>query len=110
MEKLLMARFDVYPNPGQSAAGTPYLLEVQSDLLDGLSTTVVVPLCRENAFAKIKLPMRLTPALRINGENFLMETPKLAAVPRKMLKNPITNLIAEQSSISNALDFLFQGY
>ncbi len=105
-----MARFDVYPNPGQSAANTPYLLEVQSDLLDGLNTTVVVPLCREHAFAKIKLPMRLTPVLTIKGENFLMETPKLAAVPRKMLKNPITNLNAEQSIITNALDFLFQGY
>ena len=105
-----MARFDVYPNPGHSANGTPYLLEVQSDLLDDLQTTVVVPLCPEHAFAKIKLPERLTPVLTIIGENFLMETPKLASVPRKILKNPVTNLSLEQNAITNALDFLFQGY
>jgi len=30
-----MARFDVYANPGSHAVTTPYLLDVQSDLLDG---------------------------------------------------------------------------
>lgn len=34
MEKLLMARFEVYVNPGSHATTTPYLLDVQSDLLD----------------------------------------------------------------------------
>jgi toxin CcdB len=29
-----MARFDVYANPGNRATTTPYLLDVQSDLLD----------------------------------------------------------------------------
>ena len=39
-----MARFDVYPNPGQQAKTTPYLLDVQSDLLDDLDTRVLIPL------------------------------------------------------------------
>ena len=34
-----MARFNVYA----SASGAPYLLDVQADLLDHLSTRVVVP-------------------------------------------------------------------
>lgn len=33
MEKLLMARFDVYPNPGAQSTTTPYLLDVQTGLL-----------------------------------------------------------------------------
>ena len=45
-----MARFDVFANPGQLATTTPYLLEVQSDLLDGLDTTVVIPLRSLDAF------------------------------------------------------------
>ena len=105
-----MARFDVYPNPGQSSAATTYLLEVQSDLLDSLSTTVVVPLCHENSFSNIKLPRRLTPILTIHGDNFLMETPKLAAVPRRILKKAVVNLSTDQTTITSALDFLFQGY
>ena len=30
-----MARFDVYDNPGSHATTTPFLLDVQSDLLAG---------------------------------------------------------------------------
>ena len=40
-----MARFDVYANPGARAAATPFLLDVQSDLLDSLDSRVVIPLC-----------------------------------------------------------------
>jgi hypothetical protein len=36
-----MARFDVYANPGSHSATTPYLLDVQSDLLDGLDSRMV---------------------------------------------------------------------
>lgn len=35
-----MAQFDVFRNP----EGSGYLLDVQSDLLDGLSTRLVIPL------------------------------------------------------------------
>ena len=37
-------RFDVYPNPGVQASTTPYLLDVQIDLLDGLDSRMVIPL------------------------------------------------------------------
>ncbi|WP_396267386.1 CcdB family protein [Ideonella sp.] len=39
-----MARFDVYANPGSHAKTTPFLVDVQSDLLDGLDTRMVIPL------------------------------------------------------------------
>ncbi|MCD8536496.1 MAG: CcdB family protein [Burkholderiaceae bacterium] len=39
-----MPRFDVYANPGSHAKTTPYLLDVQSDLLDDLESRVVIPL------------------------------------------------------------------
>ena len=42
-----MAQFDVYRNPNPAtAAAIPYLLDVQSDLLQGLLTRVVVPLAK----------------------------------------------------------------
>lgn len=105
-----MARFDVYANPGSHASTTPYLLDVQSDLLDGLDTRMVVPLRSLNAFPKVKLSTRLTPVLTIRGEDLLMETPKMGAVPLRVLKNPVTSLSSAQAQISAALDFLFQGY
>ncbi len=105
-----MARFEVYPNPGSHANTTPYLLDVQSDLLDGLDSRMVIPLRSLDHFAKVKLPTRLTPVINIQGKNYLLETPKMGAVPQRILKSPVTSLAAEQDQITAALDFLFQGY
>lgn len=105
-----MARFDVYANTGRHAATTPYLLDVQSDLLDGLDSRVVIPLRSLQAFPKVKLSTRLTPVLTIMGEDFLLETPKMGALPQRMLKTPVISLSHDQERITAALDFLFQGY
>lgn len=107
---LAMARFDVYPNKGSHAETTPYLLDVQSDLLQGLETRVVIPLRRRECFPTDHIPERLMPVFKIESADYLMETPKLAAVPLRILKNPVTNLADSQTTIINALDFLFQGY
>jgi toxin CcdB len=48
-----MARFDVCRNPDpRSREAMPYLLGVQSDLLDVLTTRVVVPLITAQAMGK----------------------------------------------------------
>lgn len=105
-----MARFDVYGAPERVADATPFLLDVQSDLLEDIDTSVVIPLRRADRFSDVQVPSRLMPVLRVLGEDMLLETPKLAAVPRRILKNPITSLAHEQASITAALDFLVQGY
>ena len=105
-----MARFDVYANTGPHAHTTPFLLDVQSDLLSGLDTRVVVPLRSAEQFAPVKIPERLMPLLDVNGAACLMETPKLSAVPQRLLKQPAASLAHDQDRILAALDFLFQGY
>lgn len=105
-----MARFDVYANQGPHADSTPWLLDVQSDLLDALDSRVVIPLRSLQHFPAVRLPTRLTPVLRIEGQDFLLETPKMAAVPRRVLKAAVHSLAHEQAQICAAVDFLFQGY
>ncbi len=105
-----MARFDVYPNTGSHQNTTPYLLDVQSDLLDGLDSRMVIPLRDIEQFAKVKLPTRLTPVLCIHGKDYLLETPKMASVPNRVLKKASCSLADQQDKITGALDFLFQGY
>lgn len=105
-----MARFDVYANTGRHANTTPYLLDVQSDLLDGLGSRMVIPLRSLKHFPKVKLSNRLTPVLRIEGGDYLLETPKMGAVPQRVLKSPVASLAEEQIQIIAAVDFLFQGY
>lgn len=105
-----MARFDVYMNPGSQAAITPYLIDVQSNLLDDLDSRMVIPLRSLVHFPKVELPTRLTPVFVIEGQDVLLETPKMGAVPQRILKVPVTSLAGERARITAALDFLFQGY
>jgi toxin CcdB len=105
-----MARFDVYRNSGPLATSTPYLLNVQCSLLDGLDTRIVIPLRRVDKFPNVNLAKDLTPVFDIEGVSCIIETPKLAAVPTRLLKNYVMSLSDQQNLISNALDRLFHGY
>ncbi len=105
-----MARFDVYANPGRHACTTPYLLDVQSEFLQDLETRMVIPLRRLDHFPQVALSNRLTPVFTIGGEACLLETPKMGAIPQRVLKSPVTSLAQSQDQVTAALDFLFQGY
>ncbi len=105
-----MARFDVYANPGRHADSTPYLLDVQSDLLDGLESCVVIPLRRRERFPAVPLADRLTPTVRIEGAEYMLETPKMGAVPRRALGAPLLSLAAERARVTAAMDFVFRGF
>lgn len=105
-----MARFDVFRNSGAHADDVPYLLDVQSDLLNGLDTRVVIPLRRCDRFPVSRIPQRLMPVFNIDGVACMLETPKLAAVPQRLLKQTVCSLAGEQTAITGALDFLFQGF
>jgi len=105
-----MAKYDVFPNTGTHAQTTPYLLDVQSDLLDGLESRVVIPLRRlQNFSSTSKRPERLLPSMQIGDETFLLDVPQMSAVPKRILRHPITSLVSEHDRIAAALDFLFQG-
>ncbi len=104
-----MAQFDVYRNANPATrARIPYLLDVQSDLLDILATRVVVPLCKPEVL-KGKLAERLNPLLEVEGRRMVMLTPELAGVSRKALGEPVGNLAHERASIIAALDLVFTG-
>ena len=81
-----MARFDVYHNNGEHAAVVPYLLDVQSDVLSGLDSRVVIPLHRRDCFSISRLPVNLLPEVWVEDLLCIAETPKLAAVPLRVLK------------------------
>jgi len=105
-----MARFSVYENIGEHAKTTPFLLDVQTDLLSGLDTRVAIPLRKASLYRKVKLPQDLMPIFSIKGSEFALETPKMAAVPSKILKTEITSLKTQQHLVMTAIDRLFHGF
>jgi toxin CcdB len=104
-----MARFDVYKNEhAQSSKRFPYLLSVQSELLQPLATCLVVPLGRATVVAN-RPAEALTPTLNVDGEAMVMYTPEIAAVYANLLRKRICNLASQHDAIVRALDFLFSG-
>lgn len=104
-----MARFDVYANPDPAdRAAIPFMLDVQSDYLEGLETRVVVPLFMT---ARFKTPVRtLNPSMQIGGKEVVMDTASIGAIPAGELRRPVANLADHQLEIQDALDALFAGY
>jgi toxin CcdB len=99
-----MPKYDVYPSPD----GSGYLLDVQTDLLGGLNTRVVVPLLPESAAPK---PARmLNPLVDLGGERHVMATQFLSAVPAAILGKPTANLSGCTDDITRAIDMLFRGF
>lgn len=103
-----MAQFDVYRNPNPSTWGeVPFLVDVQSDLLDPLATRVVVPLMTTIAMPR---PAKyLNPVFEVEGIRVVMSTPELAGVLKSSLGAVVGSFRERRSDIIRALDFLIAG-
>ncbi len=99
-----MARYDYY----RDMDGNGYLLDVQSDLLEGLNTRVVIPLMPPE-----KAPIaarRLNPTFMIDGKDHIMVTQFMSALKGSELPTAEGNLSRQHDTIVAALDMLFQGF
>ncbi|THV17380.1 CcdB family protein [Rhizobium rhizophilum] len=83
-------------------------LDVQSNLLNALTTRVVVPLA---PVGDVATPVpRLNARLAIDGETFAMLTQFITTVPVSAVGPSIADLSARADEITAPTDFLFQGF
>jgi toxin CcdB len=102
--------FPIYENPNPASRGlVPYLLMVQSALLDDLSTRIVVPLYRTSGVPEATIT-RLHLSLDLAGESLLAAFQHLTAVPRHCLGRQVGQLSDRHAEITACLDFIFRGY
>lgn len=105
-----MAQFIVYRNKNPGSRGTfPFLVDVQSDLLDGLQTRVVIPLTKAIPLAR-KPVSQLMPIVQIEDEAYVLMTPQLAGIARSELGPPAGSLAERRDAIVAAIDFLLSGF
>jgi toxin CcdB len=103
-----MAQFDVYRNPVTSSDdGFPYVLVIQSDLLEHLNLRFVVPLVRADVVDP-PLP-RLNPRFRVADQIVVMATTLIGGLPARSLRDPIGNLAHQRADIIGAIDVLITG-
>ena len=101
-----MAQFDVYTNPNEDTnQRAPYLLDIQHDLLNELSTRMVVPLV-----TGIRPMKHLTPPLEVEGQTVYLMTSEMAGVPLHVLGKRVMSLEPSRQEIIHAVDFLITGF
>lgn len=104
-----MGQFRAYNNPNPATrAQYPYLLDIQSDLLSELRTTVVIPMTPSKLAAPMSLT-RLNPDIVIDGKKFTVMTQEIAGVDRNKLGDQAYDLSSYRSEIIAALNFVLSG-
>jgi toxin CcdB len=105
-----MPQFAVHRNRNPATkARFPYLLDVQTDLLEDLGTRVVIPLTPATVAAKRGAMQTLTPVCTVEGKPCLLLTPQLAGISTRELGPPIGDLSHDRQTIMAALDLLLTG-
>lgn len=103
-----MAQYDVYPNPSTSAGqGIPYVVVIQSDLLDGLATRLTIPLATLNYSGKV--PSALCPLVTVKGQRLHALAHFAAPLPAKLLRKPVGSVAAQASALVAAVDTVLSG-
>ena len=69
---------------------------------------MVIPLRPASVFGA--RAQRLHPLVQVNGEDMVMDTAAMGAVPRSELRTAIGSLKAFQADVQSALDALFGAY
>lgn len=105
-----MAQFDVHKNKNpRTRSAFPFLVDVQSDLLEPLGTRVVVPLTKAAGLAKTPVS-HLTPPVLFDGETYVLITPQLAGIARVELGARVGTLAHEREKVLGAIDFFVTGF
>lgn len=103
-----MAQFDVHVNPSDSAAqGIPFVVVVQSDLLDALATRMSIPLASIE-FSE-KSPDKLCPMVMINGQALRALAHYAAPLPTRSLRQRVGHLAPQAGLLIAAMDVVVSG-
>ena len=104
-----MAQFDVYANPNPATNRTiPYLLDIQTELLNNLTTRVVIPLYTVSAMGKAAKHLNLQFSVKLT--TVIMSTAELAGIAVKSLGEKVCSLKEHRNEIIAAIDFLISGF
>ncbi|MEX0943540.1 MAG: CcdB family protein [Pseudomonadales bacterium] len=104
-----MAQFVAYQNSNPASREQfPWLLDIQSNLLDDLLTTIVVPLSPSESVAHITIS-KLNPVLDLDGDRFTAMVQDMAGVGRNQLGRELFDLSHYRAEIIAAVDFVLSG-
>jgi toxin CcdB len=106
LAQVVVRQYDICRNPDRSSRQRfPYLIVLQSDLLEPLDTVVAAPAAVESAAAIAKL----NPTIEVLGKRHRIIMQELAGVARSRLGEVVGNARAHHPAFIAAIDLLFTG-
>jgi toxin CcdB len=103
-----MAQYDVFANPSASRSdGIPYVVVIQSDLLDALATRMTIPLAEPDS--AVNVPLALSPVVTVQGKRLHALAHFAAPLPAKLLRRPVDNVATQAAAMVSAIDTLSSG-
>ncbi len=104
-----MAQYSLYKNENKSSKKIyPLFADVQSDLLDGLNSRIVIPLSLNKQTNNTNVK-GLCPIFDINGKDYILLTHQMTSVPASLLKKKEGTLNDYRYEILGAIDLLLTG-
>lgn len=102
-----MAQFQAYRNTRPSSAEVPFLLDVQSDLVQ-TGSRLVVPLVRKDRYGR--LYTRLNLELSVEDIAVVASVSDMAAIDARELREAVADFSSQRAEVLSAIDFLISGY
>ncbi|MCU0763699.1 MAG: CcdB family protein [Hydrogenophaga sp.] len=103
-----MAQYDVYANPSQrSGKDIPYVVVIQSDLLDGLATRLTIPLAIPDG--DVKVPTVLCPVIVVKGKRLHALAHYAAPLPARELGLAVDNVATQANFLVSAMEAVLAG-
>lgn len=101
-----MTQFDVCLNTANNADKYPYIVVLQSSLIQFDEQSVVAPLSRSHRYKKA---LQVCPQTVVNDEEWMLVIPQLASIPNHFIGKKVASMQEQRSDIISALDRLFTG-
>src|ERR1700694_2974258 len=104
-----MGQFSVFKNKNpHSKTAFPFLVDVQSNLLAELQTSVVIPLAKAPELTR-KPISTLSPLVEVHGHKYVLLTPQLAGISTSDLGAEVASIVEHRDAVIAALDCLITG-
>ena len=104
-----MANFSVHKNNSNSKVKYPYLINVQHNIVDNLSTRLAIPVVEKKYFENLGIKV-LNPEIKIENTSFFVLTQQMATIPKKYLGSVVEETTIDRNQILAAIDFLITGF
>lgn len=105
-----MAQYAIHKNSNLNTKKLyPYLVDVQSPLLEMLDTRIVIPVTEKEQLDG-KSITNLNPHITIEGREYIIQTQQMASIHVKSLGAQIGDATSKRNEILSSIDFLITGF